>query len=146
MLPLIPFETKSTQKVIFSELSNLLDPDTIAGLSGIIVGIGPGSFTGVKIGVTTAKTLAWSRNIPIVGVCSMDAVAAGTPTDIEVKKLVVATPSTRGEAYIRIYSLNGEACWKPESQIFDTPLESESLKRILPNEKFGLCGKLHRIC
>ncbi|MGM8365676.1 tRNA (adenosine(37)-N6)-threonylcarbamoyltransferase complex dimerization subunit type 1 TsaB [Virgibacillus sp. W0181] len=44
-------------------------------LDKIIVANGPGSYTGVRIGVTTAKTMAWSLNIPIVGVSSLEALA-----------------------------------------------------------------------
>ena len=45
-------------------------------LSKIIVAKGPGSYTGVRIGVTVAKTLAWSLSIPLIGVSSL-AVLAG---------------------------------------------------------------------
>lgn len=41
----------------------------------IAVAIGPGSYTGVRIGLTTAKTMAWSLQIPIVGVSSLELVA-----------------------------------------------------------------------
>lgn len=41
-------------------------------LDRIIVGKGPGSYTGVRIGVTIAKTMAWSLKIPIVGVSSLE--------------------------------------------------------------------------
>lgn len=41
----------------------------------IVVARGPGSYTGVRIGVTTAKTLAWTLNIPITGVSSLEAAA-----------------------------------------------------------------------
>jgi tRNA threonylcarbamoyladenosine biosynthesis protein TsaB len=45
-------------------------------LTKIVVAKGPGSYTGVRIGVTIAKTLAWSLNIPIVGVSSLEILAA----------------------------------------------------------------------
>ncbi|WP_226671308.1 tRNA (adenosine(37)-N6)-threonylcarbamoyltransferase complex dimerization subunit type 1 TsaB [Metabacillus litoralis] len=55
----------------------LQDCDTAPSeLDKIIVATGPGSYTGVRIGVSIAKTLAWSLNIPIVGVSSLEILAA----------------------------------------------------------------------
>ncbi|MCG8398107.1 tRNA (adenosine(37)-N6)-threonylcarbamoyltransferase complex dimerization subunit type 1 TsaB [Bacillus atrophaeus] len=45
-------------------------------ISKIVVAKGPGSYTGVRIGVTLAKTLAWSLNVPISSVSSLEALAA----------------------------------------------------------------------
>ncbi|MED3727275.1 tRNA (adenosine(37)-N6)-threonylcarbamoyltransferase complex dimerization subunit type 1 TsaB [Priestia filamentosa] len=45
-------------------------------LERIVVAKGPGSYTGVRIGVTIAKTLSWSLNIPLVGVSSLEVLAA----------------------------------------------------------------------
>ncbi|GEN57752.1 tRNA (adenosine(37)-N6)-threonylcarbamoyltransferase complex dimerization subunit type 1 TsaB [Halolactibacillus alkaliphilus] len=42
-------------------------------LTKIIVGIGPGSYTGIRIALSTAKTMAWTLNIPVVGVSSLKA-------------------------------------------------------------------------
>ncbi len=135
------FEPRMTQRVIFAELANLLDPDTLREIDGIAVGIGPGSFTGVKIGVIAAKTLAWSRGVPIIGIGSLDAVAAGIepPEDSETK-LVVVVPSTRGEGYICIYE-NVDENWGRISPIHDVPLEKESLDEILPSGKLLVSGE-----
>lgn len=49
-----------------------------ADLTKVVVAKGPGSYTGVRIGVTIAKTLAWTLNIPLVGVSSLEILASGT--------------------------------------------------------------------
>ncbi|NRD77620.1 tRNA (adenosine(37)-N6)-threonylcarbamoyltransferase complex dimerization subunit type 1 TsaB [Bacillus sp. BRMEA1] len=46
-------------------------------ITKIVVAKGPGSYTGVRIGVSIAKTLAWTLNIPLVGVSSLEILAAG---------------------------------------------------------------------
>jgi tRNA threonylcarbamoyladenosine biosynthesis protein TsaB len=138
------FEPRSTQKIIFGELANILDPDTMSDLDGIIVGTGPGSFTGVKIGVIAAKTLAWSRGIPIVGICSMDAVAAGLSDEFsEMHKdanVIVAVESTKGEAYIRVYTYS-ESMWVPSGPIQNCFIDKDSLNIVLPKNKLVLTGE-----
>ncbi len=51
----------------------------LADLEAIAIDIGPGSFTGLRIGLAFAKALAFSRTIPLVGVPSLDVLAAGLP-------------------------------------------------------------------
>jgi tRNA threonylcarbamoyladenosine biosynthesis protein TsaB len=73
-----------------------------ADLTKIVVAKGPGSYTGVRIGVTIAKTLAWTLNIPLVGVSSLEILAGGTGRyfDGMVSPLFDAR---RGQVYTGLY-------------------------------------------
>ncbi|MEN3311242.1 MAG: tRNA threonylcarbamoyladenosine biosynthesis protein TsaB [Actinomycetota bacterium] len=63
-------------------------------LEGIAVGIGPGSFTGVRIGVATARGLALALGVPLAGVSTLDALAAGAPGALPV------VDARRGEVFV----------------------------------------------
>jgi tRNA threonylcarbamoyladenosine biosynthesis protein TsaB len=71
-------------------------------LTKIIVAKGPGSYTGVRIGVTVAKTLAWTLNLPLVGISSLEIVAssAGRYFDGFISPIFDAR---RGQVYTGLY-------------------------------------------
>ncbi len=73
-------------------------------LSFVSVADGPGSFTGLRIGITTAKTLAYAMRLPIVGVDSVASVAVAAfcsaPASESARNLRVALDAYRGQAFV----------------------------------------------
>ena len=67
----------------------------------IAVSRGPGSFTGLRVGIACAKTLAALLHKPVVGVCSLDAMAENAPAQF--KTVLTAVDAKRGQVYAAIY-------------------------------------------
>lgn len=65
----------------------------LAEIDGVAVSLGPGSFTGLRIGVTAAKTLAFARGLPVAGVGTLAALAAENPAPEEALLCAVSTAS-----------------------------------------------------
>ena len=68
-------------------------------LDAVVVGLGPGPFTGLRVGVVTAAALGDVRGVPVLGVCSLDAVGTGART--------VVTDARRREVYWARYDAAG---------------------------------------
>lgn len=100
------FEGKrSLSRRLMGEIDGLLRRNglTLPDLTAFAVGLGPGSFTGVRVGVTTAKTLAQVTGKPLVGVGTLDAYAAVWLMQADDTSLVPILPSRRGEVYAVVY-------------------------------------------
>jgi tRNA threonylcarbamoyl adenosine modification protein YeaZ len=69
----------------------VLDGRPATDLGAVVVGLGPGPFTGLRVGLVTAATMADALGLPAYGVCSLDAVGAG--------ERVVVTDARRREVY-----------------------------------------------
>jgi tRNA threonylcarbamoyl adenosine modification protein YeaZ len=66
----------------------------IEEITDVVVGVGPGPFTGLRVGLVTAAVFAHARSIPIHGICSLDAIAFDYA-----KPCVVVTDARRKELY-----------------------------------------------
>ena len=73
---------------------------TLADVSGIAVGLGPGSFTGLRIGMATAKGLAHGAGKELIGVSSMDAIASTVKDE---RLICVLLDARKKEVYGRFY-------------------------------------------
>jgi len=89
----------------------------------VIVGMGPGPFTGLRVGIVFAQTFATARNIPWRGACSLDGI------DVDSDLYVVTTDARRKEVYWAKYE-NGTRIKGPE---VDLPVNVAQL----PEKKFG---------
>ena len=91
----------------------------------IAVGLGPGTFTGLRVGISTARGLALSLGLPVRGVCTLDALAAGIleADDLSVpyeglatkrnRRALAVLDGWRGEVFAALYSPQGERIWEP---------------------------------
>ena len=77
----------------------------------VVVGMGPGPFTGLRVGITFAQSFAFARNIEVIGVCSLDAIS------IDQAEYTVAIDARRKEIYWASYKdgqrVGGPAVDKP---------------------------------
>ncbi|CQR53223.1 tRNA (adenosine(37)-N6)-threonylcarbamoyltransferase complex dimerization subunit type 1 TsaB [Paenibacillus riograndensis] len=102
---------------------------TPAMIGGIAVGLGPGSYTGTRIAVTAAKTLAWAWKVPVAGISTLQALAwgglaaalkqqvepsgAGEPAEQEPAGtgpdwIIPLLDARRGQAYTALFAADGE--------------------------------------
>ncbi len=71
-------------------------------LGAVVVGLGPGPFTGLRVGIVTAASLADALSVPAYGVCSLDGLYVDGPGD-----LAAVTDARRREVYWAVYDGDG---------------------------------------
>jgi tRNA threonylcarbamoyladenosine biosynthesis protein TsaB len=81
-------------------------------LTGIAVGVGPGPYTGLRVGLVTARVLGAALGIPVYGLCTLDAIAADV--DAGGQDFLVATDARRRELYWARYDGNGQRITGPD--------------------------------
>ncbi len=79
-------------------------------LTGIAAGTGPGPFTGLRVGLVSARVLGLALGVPVRGVCSLDAVAAAVSSS---GQFVVVSDARRKELFHASYSPDGQRLTDP---------------------------------
>jgi tRNA threonylcarbamoyl adenosine modification protein YeaZ len=108
----------------------------------VIVGMGPGPFTGLRTGIVFAQSFAFARGLPVHGVCSLDAISYG----IDFPEFIVATDARRKELYWARY-VDGKRVGEPvvsaPSEIPNLPIFGEgAMKYDLSSDTENLYPKL----
>ncbi|MGW6916581.1 tRNA (adenosine(37)-N6)-threonylcarbamoyltransferase complex dimerization subunit type 1 TsaB [Kitasatospora sp. NPDC054939] len=89
-------------------------------LTGIAVGVGPGPYTGLRVGLVTAAALGHALGVPVHGVCTLDAIAHRARAEGLAGPFTVATDARRKEVYWASYDADGR---RSEGPAVDRPAE-----------------------
>ena len=97
-------------QLLTRQILAVLDTATVrdADLDGVAVSIGPASFTGLRVGVATAKAIAYCCRIPVVGVPTPLAWAAGAEGEEPGTIIMVVQPARRGKFYLTLFDRTGD--------------------------------------
>ena len=127
-------ENGKQSEILITEIEEILKANKIwyQDLDFIAATSGPGSFTGVRIGLSTARALKISTNLPLILVGSLEVLAFKYKQ--KNSNIFVAIDAKMDEFFIGSFSKTGQ-------QIIESQLiKSEDILNFLPKEKFFLCG------
>ena len=100
-------------------------------ITALAVGVGPGPFTGLRVGLVTARTLGYVLDVPVYGVCTLDVLAVeAVDTGSVAGAFVVATDARRKEVYLASYDdrghrLAGPVVDRPAALATEVPVVGE---------------------
>ncbi|MFN3874547.1 MAG: tRNA (adenosine(37)-N6)-threonylcarbamoyltransferase complex dimerization subunit type 1 TsaB [Flavobacteriales bacterium] len=89
------------------------------GLQAVAVGIGPGSYTGLRIGLSAAKGLCFALRIPIIGIGTLEALAAAAREAGAEGPMLTMVDARRMEVFLQEFAADGRALGAPRAQVLD---------------------------
>jgi tRNA threonylcarbamoyladenosine biosynthesis protein TsaB len=110
---------------------------TPSDVTDVVVGTGPGPFTGLRVGIATGLVFGHARGIPVHGVCSLDALAADAAAEVGRGEFLVATDARRKEVYWARYAADGAAVRRLTEPAVDRPADLPEAVRALPTAGRG---------
>jgi tRNA threonylcarbamoyladenosine biosynthesis protein TsaB len=126
---------RSNHELVAPAIENVLawGKVELSSVAGIAVGVGPGLFTSLRVGVETAKTLSQVLKVPILGIASLDILAFSVRHSR--RPIVAAVDARRGEVFYCIYRpmpggvgrLGGFAVAKPERVVAEIQALAEEV-------------------
>ena len=110
-------------------------------INGVAVSIGPGSYTGLRIGVSTAKGIAYTADIPVMAVSTLESIAQGAKmlwsgTSTETMQIIPMIDARRMEVFTTRYDFDMNPLEEVASKIIDETTFAE----LLSKEKVLFCG------
>ena len=110
-------------------------------INGVAVSIGPGSYTGLRIGVSTAKGIAYTAGIPVMAVSTLESIAQGAKTlwsgtSTETMQIIPMIDARRMEVFTTRYDFDMRSLEEISSKIVD----ENTFAELLSKEKVLFCG------
>ncbi|MDF2444582.1 MAG: tRNA threonylcarbamoyladenosine biosynthesis protein TsaB [Subtercola sp.] len=101
------FDTMKHAEVIGRLIERALAESSVGvgELTGVVAGMGPGPFTGLRVGIAAARVFALGAGVPLLPVVSHDAIALSEASDGHSGELLVVTDARRHEVYWSLYDL-----------------------------------------
>lgn len=125
-------------EIILPNIDNLLHKleASVKGLKAVSVNLGPGSFTGTRIGVSIAKSLAGGLKIPLIGVNTMELLTFPILMNFHERFFISVLDAKRGEIFTSVYDKEEEK-WVQEPELWSPENFSERLKEFKNGVIFG---------
>lgn len=134
--------TRSHNELLVPTVNDLLAEvgRSYGELDAIVAGVGPGPFTGLRVGMATASAFGQALGVPVYGVCTHDAIAAEAG-DTDGKRVLVVTDARRREVYWSLYRdgvrvdgphVSAASAIEVEGDAVDLLVVPEALRKAVP--------------